>query len=47
MQKISFISNKNMTTIIRQSYIDKIEKYLGKEIIIALVDQRGVGKECS
>ena len=47
MQKISFISNKNMATIIRQSYIDKIEKYLGKEIIIALVDQRGVGKECS
>ena len=26
MQKISFISNKNMATIIRQSYIDKIEK---------------------
>lgn len=36
-----------MATIIRQSYIDKIEKYLGKEFIIALVDQRGVGKECS
>lgn len=47
MQKISFISDKKMATIIRQSYIDKIEKYLGKEIIIALVDQRGVGKECS
>ena len=47
MQKISFISNKNMTTIIRQSYIDKIEKYLGKEIIIVLVGQRRVGKECS
>ena len=47
MQKFSFISDKNMATIIRQSYIDKIEKYLGKEIIIALVDQRGVGKECS
>ena len=32
MQKISFISN--METIIRQSYIDKIEKYLGKETVI-------------
>ncbi len=47
MQKISFISDKNMATIIRQSYIDKIEKYLGKETVIVLVDQRGVGKECS
>ena len=42
MQKISFISNKNMATIIRQSYIDKIEKYLGKEAIIVLVGQRRV-----
>ena len=32
-----------MATIIRQSYIDKIEKYLGKEIIIVLVGQRRVG----
>ena len=40
MQKISFINDKNMATIIRQSYIDKIEKYLGKEIIIVLVGQR-------
>jgi SRSO17 transposase len=47
LQKISFINDKNMATIIRQSYIDKIEKYLGKETIIVLVDQRGVGKECS
>ena len=46
MQKISFISNKNMATIIRQSYIDKIEKYLGKETIIVLVGQRRVGKSC-
>lgn len=46
MQKISFISDKNMKTIIRQSYIDKIEKYLGKEIIIVLVGQRRVGKSC-
>lgn len=44
MQKISFISDKNMATIIRQSYIDKIEKYLGKETIIVLVGQRRVGK---
>ena len=35
MQKISFISDKNMATIIRQSYIDKIEKYLGKETIVS------------
>lgn len=33
-----------MTTIIRQSYIDKIERYLGKETIIVLVGQRRVGK---
>lgn len=35
-----------MATIRRQSYIDKIEKYLGKETIIVLVDQRRVGKSC-
>ena len=46
MQKISFINDKNMATIIRQSYIDKIEKYLGKETIIVLVGQRRVGKSC-
>ncbi len=33
-----------MATIIRQAYIDKIEKYLGKETIIVLVGQRRVGK---
>lgn len=33
-----------MGTIIRQSYIDKIEKHLGKETIIVLVGQRRVGK---
>lgn len=33
-----------MATIRRQSYIDKIEKYLGKETIIVLVGQRRVGK---
>lgn len=30
----------------RQTYIDKIEKYLGKETIIVLVGQRRVGKSC-
>ena len=35
-----------MATIIRQSYIDKIQRYLGKEIIIVLVGQRRVGKGC-
>ena len=35
-----------MSTIIRQSYIDKIERYLGKETIIVLVGQRRVGKSC-
>lgn len=35
-----------MATITRQSYIDKIERYLGKETIIVLVGQRRVGKSC-
>ena len=35
-----------MATIIRKSYIDKIERYLGKETIIVLVGQRRVGKSC-
>lgn len=35
-----------MATIRRQSYIDKIEKYLGKGTIIVLVGQRRVGKSC-
>ena len=43
MQKISFISN--METIIRQSYIDKIEKYLGKETVIVSSDWAHSG-EC-
>lgn len=30
--------------IIRQNYLDKIEKYLGKEYIIVLVGQRRIGK---
>ena len=35
-----------MGTIRRQTYIDKIEKYLGNETIIVLVGQRRVGKSC-
>ena len=35
---------KNMATIIRLSYIDRIETYLGKETIIVLVGQRRVVK---
>lgn len=35
-----------MGEIIRQSYLDKIEKYIGKETIIVLVGQRRVGKSC-
>lgn len=34
----------DMKTIVRQSYIDKIEKYLGKDTIIILTGQRRVGK---
>ena len=44
MPKISITKDKIMATIIRQAYIDKIEKYLGKETIIVLVGQRRVGK---
>lgn len=35
---------KDMKDIIRRSYLDKIEKYLGKDTIIILVGQRRVGK---
>ena len=41
----SFIyKSQKMEAINRQNYIDKIEKYLGKETIIVLVGQRRVGK---
>lgn len=33
-----------MEAINRQNYMDKIERYLGKETIIVLVGQRRVGK---
>ena len=45
-KKVSSIKDKIMATIIRQSYIDKIERFLGKETIIVLVGQRRVGKSC-
>ena len=46
MQKVSSIKDKIMAIIIRQSYIDKIERFLGKETIIVLIGQRRVGKSC-
>ena len=33
-----------MEAIVRQSYLDKIERYLGKNTIIILTGQRRVGK---
>ena len=33
-----------MKTIVRKSYIDKIERYLGKDTIIILSGQRRIGK---
>lgn len=42
MQQISII--KEMKDILRQSYIDRIEHYLGKDTIIILTGQRRVGK---
>ena len=39
------LSNTNdMEIVVRQHYLDKIEKYLGKDIIIVLTGQRRVGK---
>lgn len=35
-----------MDIITRQNYLDRIEKYLGKEYIIVLVGQRRIGKSC-
>ena len=37
-------SIEDMKTIVRHSYLDKIEKYLGKDTIIILTGQRRVGK---
>ena len=46
MHRISFIkdTDKAMGAIVRQSYIDKIEHYLGKDTIIILTGQRRIGK---
>lgn len=42
MQCLSII--KDMKEIIRQTYLDRIEKFLGKDTIIILTGQRRVGK---
>ena len=46
MRKISFIKDKSekMNAIPRQEYLDKIERYLGKDTIIILTGQRRIGK---
>ena len=44
MENFFYKRQKPMEAINRRSYMDKIEKYLGKETIIVLVGQRRVGK---
>lgn len=46
MQKISIIKDKSrlMKAILRQSYLAKIERYLGKDTIVILTGQRRIGK---
>ena len=45
MQKISSIKEKKiMENIIRQHYLNKVERYFGKNTIIVLTGQRRVGK---
>ena len=42
---MSLLSNMHdMVILVRQNYLDKIEKYLGKDTIIVLTGQRRVGK---
>jgi hypothetical protein len=36
-----------MDILLRQQYINRIEKYLGKDYIIVLVGQRRIGKSCT
>jgi predicted AAA+ superfamily ATPase len=36
-----------MDILVRQEYVEKIEKYLGKDYIIVLTGQRRVGKSCT
>ena len=46
MHRISFIEDKTryMNAILRQSYLEKIGRYLGKDTIIILTGQRRIGK---
>lgn len=46
MRQISFVIDKIkiMSAILRRSYLDKIERYLGKDTIIILTGQRRIGK---
>ena len=44
MQKTSSIKEKIMENIIRQHYLNKVERYFGKNTIIVLTGQRRVGK---
>jgi len=44
LQKISSIKEKIMENIIRQHYLNKVERYFGKNTIIVLTGQRRVGK---
>ena len=46
MRQISIIKDKIriMSAILRQSYLEKIERYLGKDTIIILTGQRRIGK---
>ena len=46
MQQISFIEYKirYMNAILRQRYLEKVERYLGKDTIIILTGQRRIGK---
>ena len=39
-----YFNEKYMNAIVRQQYLDKIEKYLGKDTIIILTGQRRIGK---
>lgn len=39
-------NDRNMGNIERPEYLKKIEKYLGKEMVIVLTGQRRVGKSC-
>jgi len=37
---------EDMIALLRQSYIEKIEHHLGKNMIVILTGQRRVGKSC-